>query len=233
VDSEEESDDDYDEDSDDDDDGGRKKRLRRGNSKSKTPNVRKPVPTRPPLAPVRKATPSNAVERDDTSSANLSQNTPRSDSTKGLVTPRPLAMGSGSSGKSLERFTATTSSTASSTVSTPAADTPAAPKSMPVLPEGVVGLGSHEHNFFEFLLPHKRKDKNGLRPDHPDYNPRTVLVPPQFMKDQTPAMAQWWKFKSDNMDTVLFFKVGKFYELFHMDADIGMSELELIYMKGE
>jgi DNA mismatch repair protein MSH6 len=34
------------------------------------------------------------------------------------------------------------------------------------------------------------------------------------------------------MDTVLFFKVGKFYELFHMDADVGFSELDLIYMKG-
>ena len=34
------------------------------------------------------------------------------------------------------------------------------------------------------------------------------------------------------MDTILFFKVGKFYELFHMDADVGMSELDLIYMKG-
>jgi DNA mismatch repair protein MSH6 len=52
------------------------------------------------------------------------------------------------------------------------------------------------------------------------------------MQEQTPAMAQWWQFKSENMDTVLFFKVGKFYELFHMDADIGFSELELIYMKG-
>jgi MutS domain I len=27
-------------------------------------------------------------------------------------------------------------------------------------------------------------------------------------------------------------QVGKFYELFHMDADVGMGELELIYMKG-
>jgi DNA mismatch repair protein MSH6 len=45
-------------------------------------------------------------------------------------------------------------------------------------------------------------------------------------------MAQWWEFKSRNMDTVLFFKVGKFYELFHMDADIGMSQIDLIYMKG-
>ncbi|CAN0172076.1 unnamed protein product, partial [Hapterophycus canaliculatus] len=28
-------------------------------------------------------------------------------------------------------------------------------------------------------------------------------------------------------------QVGKFYELFHIDADVGMQELDLIYMKGE
>ncbi len=26
--------------------------------------------------------------------------------------------------------------------------------------------------------------------------------------------------------------MGKFYELFHMDADVGVKELDLIYMKG-
>jgi hypothetical protein len=101
-----------------------------------------------------------------------------------------------------------------------------------VLPEGVVGRGSHEHNSFTFLQPSHRKDKDGHRPNHPDYNHRTLLVPSSFLHDQTPAMAQWWHFKADNMDTVLFFKVGKFYELFHMDADVGFSELDLIYMKG-
>ena len=33
--------------------------------------------------------------------------------------------------------------------------------------------------------------------------------------------------------TILFFKMGKFYELYNMDADIGVSELNLVYMKGE
>lgn len=33
--------------------------------------------------------------------------------------------------------------------------------------------------------------------------------------------------------TILFsIQVGKFYELFHMDADIGFAEIDLIYMKG-
>lgn len=31
----------------------------------------------------------------------------------------------------------------------------------------------------------------------------------------------------------LLSQVGKFYELFHADADVGMQELDLIYMKGE
>ena len=100
------------------------------------------------------------------------------------------------------------------------------------LPEGVVGRGSHEHNFFPFLLPENRKDANGVRLGNPEFSSRTLQVPPKFMQEQTPAMCQWWQFKAQNMDTVLFFKVGKFYELFHMDADIGFAELDLIYMKG-
>lgn len=78
---------------------------------------------------------------------------------------------------------------------------------MPALPEGVVGRGSHEHNTWDFLQPAKRRDKDGNRPDHPSYNPRSLFVPPSFLKTQTPAMAQWWALKEDNMDTVLFFKV--------------------------
>lgn len=76
-----------------------------------------------------------------------------------------------------------------------------------VLPEGVVGRGSHEHNTFSFLLPENRRDGAGVRLGEPEFNPRTVQVPPRFMQDQTPAMMQWWQFKSTNMDTVLFFKV--------------------------
>ena len=34
------------------------------------------------------------------------------------------------------------------------------------------------------------------------------------------------------METVLFFKVGKFYETYHMDAVIAVKELGLTYMRG-
>jgi ribosomal protein S16 len=76
-----------------------------------------------------------------------------------------------------------------------------------ILPEGVVGIGSHEHNSFDFLIPKNRRDKNGKYVEDVGYNPRTLFLTESFIKSQTPAMAQWWSFKAENMDTVLFFKV--------------------------
>lgn len=70
-------------------------------------------------------------------------------------------------------------------------------------------------------------------------------------------MRQWWVLKSQHFDTILFFKVGKFYELYHMvirylfslllktslshlyvlyfrkDAEVGVKELGFTFMKGE
>lgn len=45
-------------------------------------------------------------------------------------------------------------------------------------------------------------------------------------------MRQWWNIKCNHADTILFFKVGKFYELYHMDAVVAVQELGLVYMKG-
>lgn len=42
-----------------------------------------------------------------------------------------------------------------------------------------------------------------------------------------------WQFKSQFFDTVLFFKVGKFYEMYHMDAVTGVDNLKLTYMRGK
>lgn len=35
---------------------------------------------------------------------------------------------------------------------------------------------------------------------------------------------EYWKTKQDYMDIVLFFKVGSFYELYELDAEIGIKE---------
>lgn len=126
----------------------------------------------------------------------------------------------------------------SSTPSSSAKKSPAAASSEPssLASENTAGIasgaGSHTHDSLPFLRE-KRRDINGNKPNSPEYDSRTLLVPPEFLKKETPAMVQWWDVKARNMDTVLFFKVGKFYELFHMDADVGFKELGLIYMKGD
>ena len=80
----------------------------------------------------------------------------------------------------------------------------AAPGGSRVLPRG-----AHKHNSFPFLKPENLRDASGRRPDHPEFDPRTLSVPSQFMKEVTPAMHQWWQFKVANMDTLLLFKMGK------------------------
>ncbi|KAL5112724.1 DNA mismatch repair protein Msh6 [Taenia crassiceps] len=89
------------------------------------------------------------------------------------------------------------------------------------------------HLTYSFLLPDRIKDACGRRPGHPDYDPRTLHVPEDFLRKQSPALRQWWILKSQNFDILLFFKMGKFYELYHMDAVIAVEELKLTYMKGE
>ncbi|EFN63608.1 Probable DNA mismatch repair protein Msh6 [Camponotus floridanus] len=89
------------------------------------------------------------------------------------------------------------------------------------------------HLKLDFLQPEKIRDIQRRTLKDPDYDSRTVYVPVDFLNNQTPAMRQWWELKSKHFDCVLFFKVGKFYELYHMDAVIGVNELSLTYMRGE
>ncbi|XP_030488613.2 DNA mismatch repair protein MSH6 [Cannabis sativa] len=83
------------------------------------------------------------------------------------------------------------------------------------------------------FLGDERRDANRRRPGDPNYDPKTLFLPPIFVKSLSDGQRQWWEFKSKHMDKVLFFKMGKFYELFEMDAHVGAKELGLQYMKGE
>lgn len=71
---------------------------------------------------------------------------------------------------------------------------------------GVAGFGSHEHHSWKFLID--RVDKNGNAVGHPDFDSRTLHIPQSVLQQQTPAMRQWFEIKSDNYDTILFFKVS-------------------------
>ena len=98
---------------------------------------------------------------------------------------------------------------------------------------GVLPAGQHTHDRYDWLKVPNLRDANGVRKGEPGYDASTLYVPPAVMKKASPAMTQWWEFKAKHFNTVLFFKVGKFYELYHMDADIGVQECDLVYMKGD
>ena len=69
--------------------------------------------------------------------------------------------------------------------------------------------------------------RNARCPEHPEYDARTLYVPKPFLDKQTPGLRQWWELKRDYFDTVLFLKVGKLYEMYHMDAMVCVRELRL------
>ncbi|GMK58904.1 hypothetical protein CspeluHIS016_0603460 [Cutaneotrichosporon spelunceum] len=71
------------------------------------------------------------------------------------------------------------------------------------------------------------KDKDGNRPDDPEYDPRTIYIPKRAWHEFTPFEKQFWEIKQNHYDTVLFFQKGKFYELYENDAMIGHQEFDL------
>ncbi|XP_076885218.1 DNA mismatch repair protein MSH6-like [Bidens hawaiensis] len=93
-------------------------------------------------------------------------------------------------------------------------------------------FAAREEEKFRFLGKN-RKDANRRSPGDEKYDPRTLYLPPDFLRSLTGGQRQWWEFKAKHMDKVLFFKMGKFYELFEMDAHVGAKELDLQYMKGD
>ncbi|KAI0630999.1 DNA mismatch repair protein Msh6 [Trametes polyzona] len=78
---------------------------------------------------------------------------------------------------------------------------------------------------FSFLVD--VRDKDGLRPDQPGYDPRTLFIPAKAWKEFTPFEKQFWEIKQNHFDTILFFQKGKFLELYEEDARIGHREFDL------
>ncbi|KAI1474178.1 DNA mismatch repair protein Msh6 [Daldinia eschscholtzii] len=71
------------------------------------------------------------------------------------------------------------------------------------------------------------KDINRNPPGHPDYDPATVYVPPPAWNSFSAFEKQYWEIKQKLWDTVVFFKKGKFYELYENDATIGHQLFDL------
>ena len=78
---------------------------------------------------------------------------------------------------------------------------------------------------YPWLANLKDADKNP--PDHPDYDPRTVYIPPLAWSNFSAFEKQYWEIKQNLWDTIVFFKKGKFYELYENDATIGHQLFDL------
>ncbi|CAD8137335.1 unnamed protein product [Paramecium octaurelia] len=74
------------------------------------------------------------------------------------------------------------------------------------------------------------RDKSGKLHGTSDADPTTLLIPQSEFNKLTKCMQQYWKYKSENFDKIIFFKLGKFYELFYEDAYIGNKYLDLNWM---
>ncbi|KAE8355631.1 muts domain V-domain-containing protein [Aspergillus coremiiformis] len=71
------------------------------------------------------------------------------------------------------------------------------------------------------------RDIDGHSHGHPDYDPRTLYIPPLAWAKFSPFEKQYWEIKQKFWDTVVFFKKGKFYELYENDATIGHQLFDL------
>ena len=71
------------------------------------------------------------------------------------------------------------------------------------------------------------RDKDGVRPGEPGYDPRTLYIPKSAWNEFTPFEKQFWEIKQNHFDTILFFQKGKFLELYEEDARIGHQEFDL------
>lgn len=71
------------------------------------------------------------------------------------------------------------------------------------------------------------RDEAGRRPGEDGYDSRTLYIPKAQWNKFTPFERQFWEIKCKLYDTVVFFKKGKFYELYENDADVGAREFDL------
>ncbi|AFZ80397.1 DNA mismatch repair protein, putative [Theileria equi strain WA] len=112
------------------------------------------------------------------------------------------------------------------------------------------GFKEYVENYYRYRIsflfppwidPSNIKDIDGNRPTDENYNPSTLWIPPKGHKwatefkscHYTECMQQWWKLKQSHFDSLLFFKMGKFYELFYHDACIIQSLCSLRWMGSE
>lgn len=107
-----------------------------------------------------------------------------------------------------------------------------APSSRPPLPHASTSSssrgspsGGKSNEGFSFLAD--RRDMDGHRPGDADFDPRTLRIGRREWEGMTNFERQYFEIKQYNMDTILMFQKGKFYEMFLEDAYTVHRELDL------
>lgn len=90
-------------------------------------------------------------------------------------------------------------------------------------------------DFPSWYNPKNLKDKNRRSPTDSEYDESTLFVPRKNGKvtedgHSTPMLQQYWETKEDHFNEIILFKVGKFYELFYIDAAIAQQICNLKWM---
>ncbi|KAF1973037.1 DNA mismatch repair protein Msh6 [Bimuria novae-zelandiae CBS 107.79] len=123
------------------------------------------------------------------------------------------------------------SSTAQQWTYDPANPTPLRPRSTVQTPKNDVKKGKAKPSHTE---PEKRHlwltnilDADRRPPTHPDYDPKTLYIPPNAWSNFSAFEKQYWEIKHKFWDAIVFFKKGKFYELYEKDAIIGHQLFDL------
>lgn len=111
------------------------------------------------------------------------------------------------------------------TAATPVKSTKKTTKKLLHTPEAKKPFAKENEERYEWL--ENIKDAEKRSPQDPEYDSRTIFIPPLAWLKFTAFEKQYWEIKSKMWDTVVFFKKGKFYELYENDAIIANTEFDL------
>jgi DNA mismatch repair protein MSH6 len=94
---------------------------------------------------------------------------------------------------------------------------------------------STRFDFPSWYNPKNLRDKDKRAPSNPEYDVNSLYVPRKNGKviedgHSTPMLQQYWDIKEDHFSDIILFKVGKFYELFYIDAGIAQQVCQLKWM---
>ncbi|KAJ3131884.1 DNA mismatch repair protein msh6 [Physocladia obscura] len=77
---------------------------------------------------------------------------------------------------------------------------------------------------YAWLLDERDENKNGSGDE--GYDPRTLYIPQTAWSKFSAFEKQFWEIKAKHWDTIVFFKKGKFFELYEKDAEVAHREFD-------